>query len=146
MTNPPDDPLTAEVEAFLRAHTRTFLFTLRRDGSPTVHPMTGIYRDGALWFNTYRKSAKARNLERDGRAACLVTSGVTETPFRALLLEGRAEIMPIGTEWPGLRERVAGAPTPIPGTGSDAARRTQERIRSGKRIVARMVPSAARFV
>src|SRR5690349_15898258 len=130
--------LPAGADAFLNTHTRTFLFTLRADGTPTVHPMTGIYRDGALWFNTYRKRAKAWNIARDGRVACLVTTGEDERPERSLLLEGTAEIMPVGTEWPGLRERAEGGPTPIPGTGANAARRTQERIQTGKRIVLRM--------
>jgi hypothetical protein len=57
-------------EAFLREHTRTFLVTLRPDGAPTCHPMVGFWQDGALWLNTYRKSAKARNLMRSPRTAC----------------------------------------------------------------------------
>ena len=69
-----------------------------------------------------------------------------ERPERSLLLEGMAEIMPVGTEWPGLGERAEGGPTPIPGTGANAARRTQERIQSGKRIVIRVTTGAARWV
>ena len=38
-------------------HTRTFLLTLRPDGAPTCHPMVGLWRDGALWLNTYRVAA-----------------------------------------------------------------------------------------
>ena len=48
---------TPAAEDFLRAHTRTFLLTLRPDGAPTCHPMVGLWRDGALWLNTYRVAA-----------------------------------------------------------------------------------------
>ena len=42
----PDD-----VAAFLARHTRMFLLTRRRDGAPTIHPMTGFFADApqALW-------------------------------------------------------------------------------------------------
>src|SRR5262249_59829875 len=52
----PDD-----VAAFLGRHTRAFLLTRRRDGSPTIHPMTAFFADGRVTMTTYRKSAKARN-------------------------------------------------------------------------------------
>ena len=48
---------TPAAEDFLRAHTRTFLLTLRPGGAPTCHPMVGLWRDGALWLNTYRVAA-----------------------------------------------------------------------------------------
>src|SRR5262249_46503264 len=46
-----------KAESFLSAHTRTFLVTVRPDGAPACHPMVGLWRNGALYMNTYRKSA-----------------------------------------------------------------------------------------
>jgi general stress protein 26 len=63
----PDD-----AAAFLARYSRAFLLTRRRDGSPTIHPMVAFFDDGRVTMTTYRKSAKARNVERDPRAAVLV--------------------------------------------------------------------------
>ena len=32
--------LPPELDSFLSEHNRTFLMTVRKDGSPTMHPMT----------------------------------------------------------------------------------------------------------
>ena len=53
---------------------RGFLVTRRRDGSPTTHPLTPLWADGAIHFNTYRKSAKVRDVLRHPRVSCVVTS------------------------------------------------------------------------
>jgi PPOX class probable F420-dependent enzyme len=127
-----------EVEEFLRENTRTFLLTLREDGSPTGHPMIGLWRSGALWFSTYRKSAKVRNVRREARVCCVVTS---PDAGRAVALSGRAAVMPPGSEIPPEGEvRVAGA---VP----DAiAERSRERLRSGKRVLIRVTPGHAEFL
>jgi hypothetical protein len=138
--------VSEDVAAFLREHTRTFLFTLRRDGSPTVHPMTGIYRDGALYMNTYRKSVKARNLMRDERVCCLVTSGENEAEERTVLIEGKAEVLPVGSTFPGLARRPESGAGGIRGVSAGMSARTQERLNTGKRIVVRVVPERARFL
>jgi hypothetical protein len=49
-----------------------FLLVRRPDGSPTGYPMTGFFRDGAVEFTTYRRSAKARYLLDDDRVCCVV--------------------------------------------------------------------------
>lgn len=36
-------PVREEVAAFLEGNRRTFMITLRKDGSPTGHPMAGFY-------------------------------------------------------------------------------------------------------
>jgi PPOX class probable F420-dependent enzyme len=125
-------------EAFLREHTRTFLLTLRPDGAPTCHPMVGFWQDGALWLNTYRKSAKARNLIRSPRVACVVVTDDDAPRFRGVVLRGRAEILesaplPSGTARP-------------PAVGGDVARLVQARLAEGKRVVVRIVPDEMRLV
>ena len=125
-------------EAFLREHTRTFLVTLRPDGAPTCHPMVGFWQDGTLWLNTYRKSAKARNLAREPRVACVVVTADDDPRFRGVVLRGRAEIvdvaLPVGSE-----RRPAGV-------GADVAHQVQARLADGKRVVVRVAPDDVRLV
>lgn len=58
-----------------------YLATVRKDGSPRVHPMTPIIGDGHLFVFMEPTSPKGHDLERDGRYAihCAVTdtSGVS---------------------------------------------------------------------
>src|SRR5262245_3455254 len=98
----PDD-----VAAFLSRHTRAFLVTRRRDGSPTIHTMTGFFADGRMTMTTYRKSAKARNVERDPRAACLVVNGYGKHDVQAALVRGRGRIRAGTFEAPAAREHDA---------------------------------------
>src|SRR5262245_53884483 len=84
--------LPDDVAAFLGRYTRAFLFTRRKDGSPTIHPMIAFFADGRVTMSTYRKSVKARNVERDPRAACLVVNGYGEDDVRGVLVRGRAEL------------------------------------------------------
>jgi hypothetical protein len=132
----PDD-----VAAFLGRHTRAFLVTRRKDGSPTIHPMTAFFADGRVTMSTYRKSVKARNVERDPRAACLVVNGYAKNDVQGVLVRGRGEI------------RRAESPA-MPGPSSEAAPkvsgvvvgRVAERMASGKRIFLDVVPESAGFV
>ena len=64
--------LDDDQRAFLAHAMRSFLFVNRRDGSVTGWPMTLLWHgDDALYFNTYRASAKAKLLVRDGRVGVL---------------------------------------------------------------------------
>ncbi len=73
--------LNPGLETFLESAGRGFLVTRRQDGSPTTHPLTPLWADGAIHFNTYRKSAKVRNLLRHPRVACVVTSADDDLPI-----------------------------------------------------------------
>jgi hypothetical protein len=119
----PDD-----VAAFLGRHTRVFLLTRRRDGSPTIHPMTAFFADGRMTMTTYRKSAKARNVERDDRAACLVVNGYGKDDVRAVLVRGRGRLR---------QATLAALPTAEreePKVSDDVTARVAARMASGKRI------------
>ena len=131
----PDD-----VAAFLGRHTRVFLLTRRRDGSPTMHPMTGFFADGRITMSTYRKSAKARNVERDPRAACLVVNGYGTADVRAVLVRGTAALR---------RAEAAAFPTAgreTPAVSASVAGRVAERMASGKRVFLDVVPDETGFV
>jgi pyridoxamine 5'-phosphate oxidase-like protein len=130
----PDD-----VAAFLARHTRVFLLTRRRDGAPTIHPMTGFFADGCVTMTTYRKSAKARNVERDPRAGCLVANGYGKTDVQAVAVRGRARLR---------QAALAAAPEAArsaPKVSESVGERVAERMASGKRVFLDVDPDGAAF-
>jgi len=129
-------------DRFLREHTRTFLVTVRPDGAPTCHPMVAFYRNGALYLNTYRKSAKVRNIAHDARVACVVVTDDGDARFRGVVVKGRAEVLPPGTPFPQT-ESSSDRPE---GVGTDVVRLVQARLASGKRVLVRVVPDDVRLV
>ena len=81
----------AEVEAFLAEPHKMQLATLGPDGAPHLVTMYYAVDDGLLAFWTYRTSQKARNLERDARATCLVEAGDGYDQLRGVQIQGTAE-------------------------------------------------------
>jgi general stress protein 26 len=131
----PDD-----VAAFLGRHTRIYLLTRRRDGAPTIHPMTGFFADGRITMSTYRKSAKARNVERDERAACLVVNGYGKDDVRGALVRGRGSLRQAAMAIPESGE------SETPKVSGSVAARVAERMASGKRVFLDVEPDEAGFV
>ena len=74
--------------------------TTRRDGSPHVVPVWGVWFGGAFYFFTDRASMKSRNAERDPRAVVHLESG-----DEVVVLEGCLE----PTTEPGIVFPVAAA-------------------------------------
>jgi hypothetical protein len=129
-----------EIQTFLAAHSRAFLLTRRRDGAPTIHPMTGLLADGRLVFNTYRKSAKARNIERDPRAAVVVVNGYGAPRVEAVGVRGRGSIRTAAA-------MPAAAPTSAaPRVSGSVAGRVTERMASGKRILIDVAPGVVEWL
>jgi hypothetical protein len=58
------------------------------DGRPHAMPVWGVWRDGAFWFSSSRRSRKARNLAADPRF--VVT---TENAADPVIVEGTAEVI-----------------------------------------------------
>ena len=78
---------TPEQRAFLTAGTRTGkLTTVRADGRPHVVPIWFILDGDDLVFNTGATSVKAKNLQRDPRAALCVD--LEEPPYAFMMVEG----------------------------------------------------------
>jgi hypothetical protein len=127
----PAPPLPSEVEAFLGGRGRGFLVTLRPDGSPTIHPMTALFSGGRLVYNTYRKSAKARNVERDPRTCSLLFADYDEAPQRALLYKGRARALDPASFDSSGQEAARSAPS----VGSSIPDRANARLEEGKRVL-----------
>lgn len=136
---PAGAPISPEVETFLKAHTRTFILTLRKDGSPTGHPMTGWYDEGRMRVTTYRKSFKTRNAQRDERTSWVVLNGYdSDDDVRAVQFKGVNRVVE-ATQMPsqaGVRQGVS--------TGLSS--RTEERLKSGKRIVLEVTPNETGFL
>ena len=127
----PED-LAEPIRRHLEGHSRSFLLTLRADGSPTAHPMTALLEEGALVFNTYRKSAKARNVERDPRLAVVLLDGYDEAAGEGssgFALEGEGEVCRVEAH---SEQRGSG-----PDVAAAQRERVGERLREGKRIFIR---------
>lgn len=107
-----------------------FLFLRRPDGTVVGYPMTGIPRDGAIEFTTYRKSAKARYLAEDDRVCVLIVED--GAPASGLALWGHSR--PVDAA--GFIPATPGASrTAVPDSVIDTVR---ERLDSGKRLVFRI--------
>jgi hypothetical protein len=137
---PPGGPVTGEHYNFLALHSRTFLIVRGQDGAPIGYPMTGRLFDGALEFNTYRKSVKVTHLARDNRVCCVVIPRDRAADPRVLSVWGRAEPSEASREhW---LEATPSAGIDVP---ADIVSQVQDRLLSGKRVIYRVLPLTAAF-
>jgi CTP:molybdopterin cytidylyltransferase MocA len=132
-------PLPTDALALLDQHARSFLLTLRKDGSPTAHPMTALLDAGRLIFTTYRKSAKAKNLERDPRLSVLLLDGYASDANgrpRGYEVQGTAEIrqsegLPAGSVRSGAMGETSAAVSERVSARMKEGRRVQVEVRRG---------------
>ncbi len=62
-----------EARAFIQAHHRGVLATVRKDGEPQLSPVTvGVDDDGSLIISTRETAMKTLNVRRNGRASVCV--------------------------------------------------------------------------
>jgi PPOX class probable F420-dependent enzyme len=82
-----------EVGDLLATSKKVQVATVNPDGTP--HMVTLFYGlvDGKIAFFTYRRSQKARNLERDPRITCLVGTGEDYGELRGVLIYGTARLI-----------------------------------------------------
>ena len=102
--------------------------------------MTGFFAEGRITMSTYRKSAKARNVERDARAACLVVNGYGKDDVRGALVRGRGSLRQATMAIPDSGESEA------PKVSGSVTARVAERMASGKRVFLDVEPDEAGFV
>jgi len=69
-----------------------YLATVRKDGSPRVHPVTPIIGQGRLFLFMEPTSPKGYDLKRDGRYA-LHSSGDSSAQSGEFLISGRAALV-----------------------------------------------------
>lgn len=81
-----------EVDAFLHERQTMNVATQNHDGSIHLVAMWYGFVDGLPVFETYGKSQKVLNLQRDPRITCLVEDGDTYDTLRGVELVGTAEI------------------------------------------------------
>ena len=82
-----------EVWKFIGERKSLQVATLNRDGSPHLTTLWFAIMDGDLVFETYTKSQKIRNLERDPRITVLLEDGDRYDQLRGVSLSGTAELV-----------------------------------------------------
>ena len=80
-----------EIAAFLDGPHKLQLASINPDGTPHLVTMYYAMFDGRIGFWTYRRSQKARNLERDARVTCLVETGEGYDQLRGVQVRGRVD-------------------------------------------------------
>jgi hypothetical protein len=88
-----------------------YLATLRKDGSPRLHPITPFIGNGMLFMFTEPSSPKIRDLRRDGRYAlhCSVDRKEDE-PLIEFLVSGTAKVLNNVTIRRQVAEEIAASP------------------------------------
>ena len=82
-----------QLAAFGRRHFAlgaAYLATVRKDGSPRVHPVTAVVEQGHLLLRTEPTSPKRHDLRKDGRYALHATVSDPKHTSGEFLVEGRA--------------------------------------------------------
>jgi PPOX class probable F420-dependent enzyme len=82
-----------EVDAFLHEPHTMAVATLNPDGHPHVVAMWYGFLDGAPAFETYKKSQKIVNLQRDPRITCMIEDGDRYEHLRGVELVGKGTIV-----------------------------------------------------
>ena len=82
-----------EVWDFIASRKSMQVATLGRDGAPHLTTLWFAIVDGQLVFETFSKSQKIRNLERDPRIAVLFEDGLEYGELRGVSINGRAELV-----------------------------------------------------
>ena len=81
-----------EMEIFIEGQRSLQVATINQDGTPHLSTLWFAVVDGEFVFETYTKSQKIKNLERDNRIALLLEDGVEYDKLRGVAINGRAEL------------------------------------------------------
>ncbi len=84
---------TAEVDAFVESQRSLQVATINADGSPHLSTLWFAVVDGNIAFETYTKSQKIKNLERDNRITVLCEDGDTYETLRGVMISGTAQLV-----------------------------------------------------
>jgi len=82
-----------QVERFLKAQQTMRLATVREDGAPHVVPVWYMYENGAFYVGTHTRTAKAKNVDKTGRAAFCIDVGVHSPDIFGVSGHGRASLL-----------------------------------------------------
>ena len=82
----------AEIEDFISGQKSLQVATINRDGTPHLSTLWFDIVDGDIVFETFTKSQKIKNLERDNRISCLLEDGLVYEKLRGVQINGIAEL------------------------------------------------------
>ena len=95
-----------EMWAFIEERKSLQVATLNRDGTPHLTPLWFAIVDGALVFETFTKSQKVKNLQRDPRIAVLLEDGTEYAELRGVSINAKAEVHSDPDKVHGLAKQV----------------------------------------
>ena len=81
-----------EQERFIEQQKSLQVATINRDGTPHLSTLWFDVVDGDLVFETFTKSQKIKNLERDPRISCLLEDGLVYEELRGIQINRTAEL------------------------------------------------------
>ena len=82
-----------ELREFIEAQRSLQVGTIARDGSVHLSTLWFAVVDDRVVFETYTKSQKIKNLERDDRVTLLLEDGDVYEKLRGVMIRGRAELV-----------------------------------------------------
>ncbi len=82
----------AEMWDYIAERKNAHLATINRDGSPHLTTLWFALVDGDIVLETFRKSQKVKNLERDARLSLMFESGTEYQQLRGVVIHARAEL------------------------------------------------------
>ncbi len=81
-----------EIDDFISGQKSLQVATINRDSTPHLSTLWFDIVDGNIVFETFTKSQKIKNLERDNRISCLLEDGLEYEKLRGVQINGIAEL------------------------------------------------------
>jgi PPOX class probable F420-dependent enzyme len=82
-----------EIWTFIESQRTIQVATINKDGTPHVMPLWFAIEDGQIVLETFTKSQKIVNLERDHRISILFEDGESYNDLKGVSIKGRAELV-----------------------------------------------------
>ena len=82
-----------EVTNFVASQKSLQVATINKDGTPHLSTLWFDVVDGEIVFETFTKSQKIKNLQRDNRISCLLEDGLVYEKLRGVQINGVAELV-----------------------------------------------------
>ena len=82
-----------EVTQFIASQKSLQVATINRDGTPHLSTLWFDLVNGEIVFETFTKSQKIKNLQRDNRISCLLEDGLVYEKLRGVQINGVAELV-----------------------------------------------------
>ena len=82
-----------EVTQFVASQKSLQVATINKDGTPHLSTLWFDVVNGEIVFETFTKSQKIKNLQRDNRISCLLEDGLVYEKLRGVQINGVAELI-----------------------------------------------------